>query len=103
MDNNFLAYLNTMKTQQSIDASPNPEATGVSDDVDAKLSIGEFVINAEQVSKLGGGATDPGFKFLEELVTLIDRMDRDSAVSFAENALLLGELLIEEQPDVREE
>jgi hypothetical protein len=67
------------------------------------LSEGEYVVNAEQVSKLGGGATDPGLRFLEEVFALVNNMDRETAVAFAENILMTGELLLEEQPEITEE
>jgi hypothetical protein len=99
--NPLLSYLNTMKTQQQ--PVNTGESTGVSDDIPAMLSEGEFVVNAEQVSKLGGGATDPGLNFLEEIFGLIDAMDRETAASFAENILITGELLLEEQPRIEKE
>ena len=67
------------------------------------LSEGEYIVNAEQVSKLGGGATDPGLSVLEEVFQLIDAMDRDTAVAFAETILVTGELLLDEQPDISPE
>lgn len=95
--NDMLSYLKNIQTPDQ------SESTGVSDDIPAMLSEGEFVINAEQVSKLGGGATDPGLRMIEEIFTLVDAMDRDSAVQFAENILMTGELLLEEQPTINEE
>ena len=96
--NPLLSYLNSINTAPIAD-----ESTGISDDIPALLSEGEYVINAEQVSKLGGGATDPGLNFLEDIFALVDQMDRETAVAFAEIVLNSGELLLEEQPDIREE
>jgi hypothetical protein len=67
------------------------------------LSDGEHIVNAEQVSKMGGGATDPGHNFFEEFLSMVDSMDRDTAVTFANLILMVGELLIEEQPRIEEE
>jgi hypothetical protein len=97
--NPLLSYLNTIQAQPK----DNGESTGVSDDIPAMLSEGEYVVNAEQVSKLGGGATDPGLRFLEEVFALVNNMDRETAVAFAENILMTGELLLEEQPEITEE
>lgn len=89
--------------------------TGVSDDVPAivkdrsgkpvaraLLSEGEFVIKADVVSKLGGGATDPGVRFLDEFQKLVSQMDRDSAVTFAEMVLTQAELLLDDQPKIED-
>lgn len=103
MENNqLLSYLNSMKASQQ-PANEEKVSTGISDDIPAMLSEGEFVINAEQVSKLGGGATDPGHRFFEELMAMIDAMDRDTAVEFSNNILITGELLLDEQPSIESE
>ncbi len=41
---------------------------GTSDDIDAKLSDGEFVISADVVSHLGNGSNDAGAKKLQEMM-----------------------------------
>lgn len=41
--------------------------TGRSDEIDAKLSNGEYVMDAETVSLLGDGSTEAGAKRLDEL------------------------------------
>ena len=92
-----------MQGQQAPQAAAPRESTGISDDIPAMLSEGEFVINAEQVSKLGGGATDPGIKFLEQLMGIVDSMDRETAVLFSDSVALMGETLLDEQPKIEEE
>lgn len=68
----------------------------------AALSEGEYVLRADTVSKLGGGATDPGAKFLDELVKILDKMDTESATTFAQTVLMLGSSLVLEQPSTSE-
>ena len=101
-NNPLLSYLNSVQGQvpQQLDFS---ESTGISDDIPAMLSEGEFIANAEQVSKLGGGATDPGLRFLEQMFDVVDAMDRETAVAFAEQVLITGELLLDNQPSITEE
>ena len=41
--------------------------TGRSDEIDAKLSDGEYVLDAETVSLLGDGSTEAGIKRLDEM------------------------------------
>ena len=41
--------------------------TGTSDSIPAKLSDGEYVIDAQTVSMLGDGSSDAGAKKLDEL------------------------------------
>jgi hypothetical protein len=43
------------------------QGDGQSDDVDAKLSKGEYVFDAHTVSALGNGSNDAGAKRLDEL------------------------------------
>lgn len=50
------------------------EGTGVSDDVDAKLSRGEFVIPADVVSGLGKGSSDAGADYLRNLCSQVRAM-----------------------------
>lgn len=69
----------------------------------AALSDGEFVIKANTVSNVGGGATNGGFDFFEQFVSIIDQLDRESAQAFAESVLVLGEVFAEEQPKIDEE
>lgn len=68
----------------------------------AQLSEGEYVIKAVTVSKLGGGATDPGAKFLDSLVKIIDEMDPETATTFAQTVEMLGQTLLTEMPSTRE-
>ena len=100
-NNELLAYLQGINPQQQ--APEDNESTGVSDDIPAMLSEGEYVVNAEQVSKFGGGATEPGLRFLEQLFEMVNTMDRDTAASFADNTLIMAELLLDEQPSIAEE
>lgn len=98
--------------QQSL-SSIKGNGTGVSDDVpavmmdrngkpvgQARLSEGEYVIRADVVSKLGGGATDPGVRFLDEFMKYVDSMDRDSAVKFADMVRMSAETVLDEQVDI---
>lgn len=68
----------------------------------AALSEGEYVIKAVTVSKLGGGATDPGAKFLDELVKIIDQMDTETATTFSQVVEMLGKTLLTEMPSENE-
>lgn len=68
----------------------------------ARLSEGEFVINAEVVSKAGGGATDPGMAFFDTLQAMFSKMDRFQASEFADMVIILGEEVLS-QSTVEEE
>ena len=68
----------------------------------AALSEGEFVIKANTVSNLGGGATDPGAKFLDEFVKIVDQMDTETATTFAQTIEMLGKTLLTEMPSVKD-
>ncbi len=48
-------------------------------EIPAALSEGEFVIRADVVSALGGGATDPGVQVLDFLQQSVLKMDREKA------------------------
>lgn len=69
----------------------------------AALSVGEFVVKADTVSKLGGGATDPGVAFLTALTELVDSMDRFTASSFSEIVIDLGQRMISQDTPSEEE
>ncbi len=47
------------------------DGTGQSDDVDAKLSVGEFVVPADVVADLGDGSTKAGGKALDSMITSV--------------------------------
>lgn len=48
-------------------------------DTPAALSEGEFVIRADVVSALGGGATDPGVEIFDKLQATVLKLDREKA------------------------
>lgn len=54
---------------------------------EAALSHGEYVLTAETVSKLGGGNTEAGIEYLDDLLEIVKEMD-------AEQASLLGQVLV---------
>lgn len=68
----------------------------------AALSEGEYVIKAVTVSNLGGGATDPGAKFLDEFVKIIDQMDTETATTYAQVIEMLGKTLLTEMPSTKD-
>ena len=53
--------------------SPDGQGDGRSDHVDAKLSPGEFVVDAESVSMLGNGSNEAGARKLEQMRSGIRR------------------------------
>lgn len=64
--------------------------TGRSDDIDAKLSDGEYVMDAETVALLGDGSTDEGARRLDQLRERL-RKHKGEALSkgkFSANAML---------------
>lgn len=63
-------------------------------DTPAALSDGEFVIKADTVSKAGGGSTDPGFAFFEDLTTYIDKMTPEQAAEFTDVVLNLADAVL---------
>jgi hypothetical protein len=88
--------------------------SGVSDSIPAKimsnkgnvpaaLSEGEYVIRADAVSKLGGGATDPGVKVLDALVQMLLVMDRDTAAMYADIILETGKLALDTKPKIEDD
>lgn len=98
--------------QQSL-SSIKGNGTGISDDVPAvmvdaqgkpvakaRLSEGEYVIKADVVSKLGGGATDPGVRFFDEFMKYVDKMDREAAVKFSEMVKMSAETVLDEQVQI---
>lgn len=47
---------------------------GTSDDIDAKLSVGEYVIPADVVSGMGQGSSEAGAKYFDDLVAQVRQM-----------------------------
>lgn len=79
--------------------------TGVSDSIPAAvqtdngfdpalLSEGEYVVRADAVSALGGGATDPGVKVLDTLVEMLLQMDREASALFGESIIQVGKQIL---------
>jgi hypothetical protein len=87
--------------------------TGVSDSVPAvikggkpqpaALSVGEYVVRADVVSNLGGGATNGGVEFFDTLMPLINQMDRDTASTFADTVLQVAQVFLDKQPQIDED
>lgn len=68
----------------------------------AALSAGEYVIRADVVSNLGGGATQGGVAFLDQFMQLIGQMDRDTASTYADTILEVGQIYLDKQPKIEE-
>lgn len=64
----------------------------------ALLSEGEFVVRADAVSALGGGATDPGVRILEQLIEMVLKMDREAAALYGDAILQVGEQILSVPP-----
>lgn len=60
----------------------------------ALLSEGEFVVRADAVSALGGGATDPGVKILEQVIEMLLKMDREAAALYGEAIVQVGKQIL---------
>lgn len=54
--------------------------TGRSDDIDARLSDGEYVVDAEAVALIGDGSTAAGAEALDEMIRQV-RMHKGTALS----------------------
>lgn len=60
----------------------------------ALLSEGEFVVRADAVSALGGGATDPGVAVLEQIVDMALKMDREASALFGDAIVQVGKQIL---------
>lgn len=102
MNNDFLQLLAKQRSDGQSDSIPATITTKEGKKQPAALSEGEYVIRADAVSNLGGGATDPGAQFLDELVKLVLTMDRETAATFADTVLQLGQIALDTQPKIED-
>lgn len=113
MNNEYI--LKQLQARMATGGRVEGPGTGVSDSINlplkdkrglvapAALSDGEFVMKADIVSNIGGGSTNPGFDFFDKFVNIIAQLDRELAAEYAEAILTLGEVYLEEQPQIDEE
>lgn len=102
--------LEILKRQNKIGGQVKGPGNGVSDSIPtsingeqpAALSEGEFVIRADVVSNLGGGATDPGAKILDDFMAIVLKMDRDTAAMFGQIITEVGETLLDREPKIED-
>jgi len=77
--------------------------TGTSDSIPATingtepaaLSDGEYVIKADVVAKAGGGNTEAGFSFFDQLMAFLEQMDAQQSGEFADVMLNIAESILE--------
>lgn len=107
MNSDFTQLLQNIRQRQPQQATARPETqtpvdTGVSDTLEAKLSVGEYVFDAEDVSKLGAGDTETGFQVLDAIREILDQMDAESANMFGDIIVAHGNMLLDTLPKIED-